>query len=104
LLPRMHEFAHQCLLGYFLGSRNHLQPRRHHGHRRKINVRQKTRFCTRMCVLEVAKPKFNIYAPFPPKTAILGPYLDGTSKFSAEKSSNIRDAKSKRPLNVIVAP
>jgi len=34
---------------FFLGSNNHLQPRRHHGHRRKI--RQATRFCARMCLL-----------------------------------------------------
>jgi len=40
---------HHCLLGYFGGSDNHLQPRCHHGHRRKI--RQKTRFCARMCLL-----------------------------------------------------
>jgi len=26
----------------------------------------------------VAKPKFNIYTPFCPKTAILGPDYDGT--------------------------
>ena len=57
-----------------------------------------------MCLLRVAKPYFNIYTLFLPKTAILGPDLDGISKFSAENSVNIRGAKSKRPLNVIVAP
>jgi len=58
------------------GSIHHLQPRRHHGHLRKI--RQKTQFCARMCLLGVAKLKFNTYTPFSPKTAILGPDLDGT--------------------------
>ena len=42
--------------------------------------------------------------PFSRKTAILGPDFDGTSKLSAENSFNISCAKSKRPLNVIVAP
>jgi len=41
---------------------------------------------------------------FSPKTAILGPDFDGTYKFSAENSFNIRRAKSKQPLNVIVVP
>ena len=34
------------------------------GHQRKI--RQKTRFCARMCLLGVAKPYFNIFTPFLP--------------------------------------
>jgi len=45
----------------FWGSNNHLQPRRHHGHQRKI--RQKTRFCASMCLLLVAKPYFNRLHP-----------------------------------------
>jgi len=49
---------------FFWGSRNHLQPRRHHGHQRKI--RQKARFCARMCLLAVKKTKFYIYPPSPP--------------------------------------
>jgi len=57
-----------------------------------------------MCLLGVAKPYFNIYTPFFPKTAIFGPDLDGTLEFLAENILNIRGAKSKRPLNVIVAP
>jgi len=48
----------------FWSSRNHLQPRRHHGHRRKI--RQKTRFCARMCLFGVPKTYFNIYTPIFP--------------------------------------
>jgi len=42
-----------------------------------------------MCLLGVAKAKFNIYTPFSPKTAILGPELDGklTYKLSAEKTA-----------------
>jgi len=59
---------------FFLGSRNHLQPRRHHGHRRKI--RHKTRFCARMCLLGVPKPYFNIYTPhFPLKPPFWGPIM-----------------------------
>ena len=30
------------------------------------------------CALGVAKPNFNICTPFPPKTTIFGPDLDGT--------------------------
>jgi len=48
----------------FLGSRNHLQSRCHHGHPRKIC--QKMQFCARTCLLGVAKLKFNIYTPFSP--------------------------------------
>ena len=32
----------------------------------------------------VEKPKFHIYTPFSPKTAILGPDFDGIKKFSPE--------------------
>ena len=32
-----------------------------------------------------AKPKFNIYTPFCPKTAILGPDLDGTEIFGQKQ-------------------
>jgi len=46
---------------------------------------KKTRFCARMCLLGVAKSKSDIYTPFSQKPAILGPNLDGTWKFPAEK-------------------
>ena len=68
-VPRMHDFAPIVYSAIFFGSIHQLQPRRHHGHGRKI--RQRTRFCARMCLLWIAKPKFNIYTPFCPKTAIL---------------------------------
>ena len=54
------------------------------------------------CLLGVAGPYFNIYTPFSPQTAILGPDLDGRN-FRPKNSFNIRGAKSKRPLNVIAA-
>ena len=41
---------------------------------------------------------------FAPKTAVLGPVFDGTSKFSLENAFNIGHVLSKRPLIVIVAP
>ena len=41
---------------------------------------------------------------FAQKTAILGPFFDGTSKFSLENAFNIGHVLSKRPLIVIVAP
>jgi len=41
---------------------------------------------------------------FAPKTAILGPVFDGTSKFSLENAFNIGHVLSKRPLVVIAAP
>jgi len=41
-----------------------------------VNRRGSAQGCT-LYPLEVAKPKFNIYTPFFPKTAILGPDLDG---------------------------
>jgi len=50
-----------------------------------------------MFLLGVQKPYLNIYTPFSPKTAILGTEFDGTYKFSAENSFNIRDAKSTCP-------
>ena len=50
------------------GSSNRLQPRRPHGFWRKI--RQKTRFCARMCLLGVAKPKVKFLTPYCPKTRI----------------------------------
>ena len=62
-------------------------------------------FTQRFAFLRLQKAKFNIHTPFSSKTATLGPDFDGTSKMSAEKTAcNIRGAKSKRPLNVIVAP
>ena len=43
--PRMRDFTHlKCLLGYFLGSWDHLQPRRPHEFWRKIGLHQKTQF------------------------------------------------------------
>jgi len=54
----------------FLGSIHHLQPRHHHGHWSKIS--HKTWFRARMCLFGVAKPKFNIYTPFPPKPPFWG--------------------------------
>ena len=41
---------------------------------------------------------------FAPKTTILGPVFDGTSKFSLKKAFNIGHVQSKLPLIVIVAP
>jgi len=80
----MRDFAHHFLLGYFLDSDYHLQPRRHYGHRRKTS---KDAVLRKDVLSGIAKPKSNIYTPFPPskKTAILGPDFDGTWKFSAEK-------------------
>jgi len=82
-----------------------VQPRRHHEHLRKI--RQKTRFCARLCLLGVAKPKFNIYTTFSPPNrhfgARFGRYLEIISQKPALTLEVLR-AKTKRPLNVIVAP
>ena len=57
-----------------------------------------------VCLLGIKDQNLTLIHPPFPKNAILGPDFDGTSKFSAEKSFNIRGAKSKRPLNVIVEP
>jgi len=65
--------AWNCLLGYllvFFGSLNHLQPRRPDGFWCKI--RQKTRFCARMCLMGVAKPKVKLYTPFCSKNRHFG--------------------------------
>ena len=56
-----------------------------------------------MCLFGVAKPKFNIYTPSP-KTPILGPISTVLRNFRPKNSVNIRRAKRKRLLNVIVTP
>jgi len=90
-------------LSFFLGSNNHLQPRRHHRHQRKIY--QQTRFCTRMCLLGVAIPKFNIYTHFSPlKPPFWGPIKTVLRNYRLKNSLNIRGTKSKRPLDAIIAP
>ena len=67
-------------------------------------IRQKTRFCERMCVLGVAKPKFNIYIPFSQKPPFWGPISTVPRNFQSKNSFNIGGAKSKQPLNVIIMP
>jgi len=42
-----------------------------------------------MCLLGVAKPKVKLLTLFALKTAILGPFYDGTQKFSLENAFNI---------------
>ena len=58
---------------FFGGSGNHLQPRRHHGHRRKI--RHKTRFCARMCLLGVPNHTLTSTPPFSLKPPFWGPIM-----------------------------
>jgi len=87
----------------FEGSNNHLQPSRHHGHRRKI--RQKTWCRARMCLFWVAKPQFNIYTTLFPQNRHFGARFRRYLEIMGRKNSfNIRGAESKPPLNVIVAP
>ena len=65
----MRDFAHHFLLGYFLDSDYHLQPRRHYGHRRKTS---KDAVLRKDVPFGVAKPQFNIYTPFFPKNRHFG--------------------------------
>jgi len=65
----------------FWGSSSHLQPRCHHGHRRKI--RQKTRFRTRMCLFRSQNQNLTFTLLFLQNRQFQARFC--TQKFSAEK-------------------
>jgi len=79
----MRDFAHQCLLGYpFLGSITYSQDPT-----TDINAKYVKRHGSVQGCAFWGSQNQNLTStpPFSPKIAILGPDLDGTLKFSAEK-------------------